>query len=49
MAMMELEKLVPEVLRNFEISFFTPEQEWETKNSLFVQQKGLICTMKRRT
>lgn len=47
-AMMEMAKVVPEVLHNFELSLSTPEKEWETRNIWFVQQKGLVCTFKRR-
>ncbi|KAJ6075992.1 cytochrome P450 [Penicillium canescens] len=47
-AMMEMAKVVPEILHKFELSLSIPEQEWETRNIWFVQQKGLVCTLKRR-
>ncbi|RSM09057.1 hypothetical protein CDV31_007824 [Fusarium ambrosium] len=47
-AIMEMAKLIPEILRKFELSLPSPDHEWRTKNIWFVQQEGLICNLKRR-
>lgn len=47
-AIMEMAKLIPEILRRFELSLPSPDHEWHTKNIWFVQQEGLICNLKRR-
>jgi cytochrome P450 len=48
MAVMEMAKIVPELLRHFEVSLTYPDREWKTRNIWFVQQDGLICNLKRR-
>lgn len=47
-AVMEMAKIIPELLRTFDISLEDPGAEWKTKNIWFVQQEGLICNLKRR-
>lgn len=47
-AVMEMAKIIPELLRRFEVSLADPNSEWKTKNIWFVQQEGLICKLKRR-
>ncbi|KAI8962619.1 cytochrome P450 [Daldinia sp. FL1419] len=47
-AMIEVTKLVPQLLRRFELGLTYPDREWETKNVWFVKQKGLICNMTKR-
>lgn len=47
-AVMEMAKIIPELLKTFEISLADPSSEWKTKNIWFVQQEGLICNLKRR-
>lgn len=47
-AIMEMAKLIPEILRNFELSLPSSGHEWRTKNVWFVQQEGLDCTLKQR-
>lgn len=47
-ALMEISKVVPELLKNFEITLADPGREWTTQNNWFVQQKGLVCRLKRR-
>jgi cytochrome P450 len=44
----EMHKMIPELLRKFEIKLHSPEEEWKTKNVWFVQQEGLICDIRRR-
>ncbi|KAK7431145.1 hypothetical protein QQZ08_002185 [Neonectria magnoliae] len=46
-AVMEMAKIIPELLRRFELSLADPQREWKTKNIWFVQQEGLICKLKR--
>jgi cytochrome P450 len=48
-SLMEMTKLIPQMLREFTIELTHPEREWKTKNIWFVQQEGLICNLKRRT
>ncbi|OOQ85668.1 cytochrome P450 oxidoreductase [Penicillium brasilianum] len=45
----EMHKVIPQLLRKFEIKLHNPEEEWKTKNVWFVQQEGLICDIRRRT
>jgi cytochrome P450 len=47
-SMMEMTKLIPQLLREFKVSLTHPEKEWKTRNVWFVQQEGLICNMERR-
>lgn len=44
----EMHKVIPELLRKFEIKLHNPEEEWKTKNVWFVQQEGLICDIVRK-
>lgn len=44
----EMHKMIPELLRKFELKLHNPEKEWKTKNVWFVQQEGLICDIVRR-
>ncbi|KAF4303112.1 putative cytochrome p450 [Botryosphaeria dothidea] len=48
-SMMEMMKVVPQLLREFELELEGgPEMEWSVKNRWFVQQDGLKCLLKRR-
>ncbi|KGO49055.1 Cytochrome P450, E-class, group I [Penicillium expansum] len=47
-SLMEMHKVVPQLLREFEFQMHGPEKEWKTKNVWFVQQEGLICDVVRR-
>jgi cytochrome P450 len=44
----EMHKMIPELLRKFELKLHSPEKEWKTKNIWFVQQEGLVCEIVRR-
>ncbi|KAJ5946669.1 hypothetical protein N7454_003508 [Penicillium verhagenii] len=46
-SLMEMHKIVPQLLREFEIRLHSPEKEWKTMNAWFVQQEGLICDFVR--
>lgn len=45
--LLEMRKLVPQLLRTFEVSL-APEADWRISNVWFVQQSGLKCNLKRR-
>ncbi|KAJ5197949.1 pisatin demethylase [Penicillium cinerascens] len=47
-SLLEMYKIVPQLLREFEIRLHSPEQEWKIRNAWFVQQEGLICDIVRR-
>ncbi|KAL0262176.1 hypothetical protein SLS55_003615 [Diplodia seriata] len=48
-SMMEMMKVVPQLLREFEVELEGgDDREWKVKNRWFVQQEGLICTLRRR-
>jgi cytochrome P450 len=44
----EMHKMIPELLRKFELKLHIPGKEWKTKNVWFVQQEGLVCDIVRR-
>jgi cytochrome P450 len=44
----EMHKIIPQLLRNFEIRLHRSE-EWKTRNIWFVQQDGLVCDLVRRS
>lgn len=48
MATMEMAKVIPQLLREFEISLAYPERPWKTRNVWFVQQEGLVCKIAKR-
>jgi cytochrome P450 len=45
---LEMSKLVPQVLRRFEFELKDPDKEWILEDYWFVQQRGLVCRVKRR-
>lgn len=45
---LEIQKVIPEILRMFEIELADPGREWKVVNHWFCQQEGLICQLKRR-
>lgn len=47
-SLLEMGKLVPLVLRRFELELVEPEKEWEMRDYWFVQQTGLKVRMKER-
>ncbi|KAI0101193.1 cytochrome P450 [Daldinia grandis] len=48
-AMIEMSKMVPEMLRRFELALTYPDREWKTKNVWLVKQEGLICDVTKRS
>ncbi|KAL4878833.1 cytochrome P450 [Aspergillus karnatakaensis] len=47
-SLIEMHKIIPQLLRDFTIRLHSPKEEWKTKNAWFVQQEGLICDLERR-
>ncbi|OIW25223.1 cytochrome P450-like protein [Coniochaeta ligniaria NRRL 30616] len=47
-SLLEIYKLVPTMLRRFDIQFKDPRQEWELINSWFVKQKNFTTVFKMR-
>ncbi|KAK3941462.1 hypothetical protein QBC46DRAFT_431297 [Diplogelasinospora grovesii] len=47
-SLLEIYKLVPSMLRRFEIRFDDPKQEWEIVNAWFVKQTNFITRFKLR-
>ncbi|KAK5056768.1 hypothetical protein LTR84_012300 [Exophiala bonariae] len=47
-SMIEMQKVLPQLLRLYKVDLTYPEKEWEICNHWFVQQEGLICTLTRR-
>jgi len=47
-SLMEMTKIIPQLLREFRITLTNPDTEWKTKNAWFVQQEGLICNLVKR-
>lgn len=48
-SLLEMNKLVPQILRRFRIELANPKQEWEYADYWFVRQKGFICRIQRRS
>lgn len=48
-SLMEMQKVVPQLLREFDIELHHPERDWETKNVWFLQQGELVCDIRRRS
>ena len=47
-SLLEMSKLVPQILRNFNVELVNPEKEWELSGYWFVGQKGVICKVTKR-
>lgn len=47
-SLIEIHKIIPQLLRTFKVELTYPEKEWKICNRWFVQQEGLICTLTRR-
>ena len=44
----EMHKVIPQLFREYEVELTRPDKEWQVCNHWFVQQKGVICNLKRR-
>jgi cytochrome P450 len=47
-SLMEMAKVVPQLLREFEVRMHPLDAEWKCRNVWFVQQTGFICRLTRR-
>lgn len=47
--MLEMTKLVPQILRRFRVELVEPEKEWELEGYWFVKQSGLRCRITERS
>ncbi|ODV87035.1 hypothetical protein CANARDRAFT_27370 [[Candida] arabinofermentans NRRL YB-2248] len=47
-SLMEMSKIIPQLLLNYNIEFARPNQEWICSNEWFVQQSGFECVLTRR-
>jgi cytochrome P450 len=47
-SLMEMQKVVPQLLRRYSIELADPKAEWKTSNRWFVQQSGLVCRLTKR-
>ena len=47
-SLMEMSKLVPQILRKWKVELARPEKEWELADYWFVKQTGLICRVTMR-
>ena len=48
-SLMEMSKLVPQIIRRFKLEPVKGGQPWRTENWWLVKQFGLECCVKRRT
>ncbi|KAM0547823.1 hypothetical protein ACHAPJ_010169 [Fusarium lateritium] len=48
LAQLELYKIVPTLIRKYEVSLVDPDAPWEVTGSWFLRQKGLKCYLKKR-
>ncbi|KAK9381370.1 cytochrome P450 [Kockiozyma suomiensis] len=48
-SMMEIAKIIPQLLREFVVELSDPKAEWNVKGEWFVQQSGLFCNLTPRT
>ena len=44
----EINKVIPELYRQFEVQLAQPDKEWRIINHWFVQQEGVECVLRRR-
>ena len=47
-SLLEMSKLVPQILRRWKVDLSHPEKEWELADYWFVKQTGLICRVTKR-
>lgn len=45
---MEMGKLVPQLLRKFDIEWAAQQPQWHVETYWFAKQYGLICRLKER-
>jgi cytochrome P450 len=47
-SLIEIHKMVPQLLRTFKVELTYPKKEWHICNHWFMQQEGLVYTLTRR-
>jgi len=47
-SLMEMAKIIPQIVRNFDVSLASPKAEWRCQNHWFVKQTGLFVKVSRR-
>ena len=47
-SLLEMAKLIPQLIRKFDISLTEKDKQWETKNRWFVKQQQYFCTFRER-
>lgn len=47
-SILEMSKIIPQLMREYTITMAEPNQEWKTENYWFVKQTGLECRILRR-
>ncbi|KAL1392560.1 putative cytochrome P450 oxidoreductase [Phyllosticta capitalensis] len=47
-SIIEMSKVVPQLLREFEVRFDQPDREWRVNNQWFTQQEGFVVGLKKR-
>ncbi len=47
-SLLEMSKLVPQILRHFTVELADPAAEWHLSDHWFVKQTGVICRVRRR-
>lgn len=45
---MEMTKVVPQIVRNFDLEMQNPEREWKTYNMWFVKQQDFYVRLRPR-
>jgi len=48
-AFLEMYKLIPSVLRRYELSLAYPEKEWKIENAFFVKQTEFYVRLRKRS
>ncbi|PMD27973.1 hypothetical protein NA56DRAFT_696994 [Hyaloscypha hepaticicola] len=47
-SLLEMTKLIPQLVRNFDFELEEPDKEWKTVNVWFVKQTNFNCRIKLR-
>ena len=47
-SLMEMAKIIPQVVRNFDFELAFPKREWKTQNMWFVKQTEFLVSVSRR-
>ena len=48
-SLLEMAKLIPQLVRNFDIELVNPDKEWKTTNKWFVKQGDFFCKVRLRS